>query len=416
VLSWTDGRQWMRDRTASVLPPEPPEGRLLQYTLLLEPNGKPWVPVLEYPSRWSNGIQWRNAATLTFESGQTQRRMIEVTSAPEQRITNATRLELNEARRLPTVSARVTELASRLSLQHTAPETADQILLFFNQSEFFYTLEPPLLGRDPVDEFLFDTRRGFCEHYAAAFVTLMRTAGIPARIVTGYQGGEINAANRSLIVRQSDAHAWAEYWVSGQGWVRIDPTAAVAPERIEYGAEAFRTLVARGLRPGTSDAARFEKGWLRRFQHSAWLAIDTVESAWQRWVISYGADRQQRLLETLGAGSIRGLQRLGVLALIVAMVFAVYIVATRPRARPTDLVQRHYLRLCRRLARLGTNREAHEGPVDFLTRARQAHPEMAAALTRLEALYVALRYGTQPAETDFREFVSGVSGLSGPNR
>jgi len=414
VMSETDGRTWKRNRIAKNTPPEPPIGREVHYTLLLEPTGKPWVPALEYPSRWSAGAIWRNAATLAFESGLRQRRSVEMVSTPDQRISNTTRMEIDEASRLPTVTPRVAELAGQLAFGRSARETSDQILVFFNRSEFFYTLEPPLLGTDPVDEFLFETRRGFCGHYASAFVTLMRSAGIPARIVTGYQGGELNTTNRSIVVRQSDAHAWAEYWVGGEGWIRTDPTSAVAPERIELGAESLRGLVARGLRPGTSDAARYAPGWLARVRHSAWMAIDTAESAWQRWVISYGANRQRQLLEALGAGSMQGLQQLGVLAMIIALVFAAYIVATRPQRRAIDRVQRHYLRLCQQLARLGTDRAVHEGPVDFLTRARQAHPELAPVLLRLEELYVALRYGGASTEADMAEFVSAISGLGGP--
>ena len=108
---------------------------------------------------------------------------------------------------------------------------------YFSEEPFFYTLQPPLLGDNPMDEFLFQTRRGFCEHYAYAFVMMMRAAGVPARIVAGYMGGEVNPVNRTVIVHQFDAHAWAEVWLDGQGWVRVDPTAAVAPDRIELGLE-----------------------------------------------------------------------------------------------------------------------------------------------------------------------------------
>ena len=104
-----------------------------------------------------------------------------------------------------------------------------------SEQPFYYTLTPPLLGGEIVDDFLFRTRQGFCEHYANAFVFLMRAAGVPARVVTGYQGGEMNALGGYMIVRQSDAHAWAEVWLAGRGWVRVDPTGAVAPNRVQEG-------------------------------------------------------------------------------------------------------------------------------------------------------------------------------------
>jgi transglutaminase-like putative cysteine protease len=111
------------------------------------------------------------------------------------------------------------------------------------RASFTYTLNPPLLGRDSIDDFLFSTQKGFCEHFASAFVVLMRAAGIPARVVTGFQGGTWNAAGGYLLVRNSDAHAWAEIWRPERGWVRVDPTAAVSPVRIELGAAA-------GVEPG----------------------------------------------------------------------------------------------------------------------------------------------------------------------
>jgi transglutaminase-like putative cysteine protease len=114
----------------------------------------------------------------------------------------------------------------------------EEVLRMFRDQNFFYTLEPPLLGETPVDEFLFKTRAGFCEHYASAFAVLMRGAGIPARIVTGYHGGDLNQFGNYLIVRQAEAHAWAEVWLEGRGWLRIDPTSAVSPNRVEAGLSA----------------------------------------------------------------------------------------------------------------------------------------------------------------------------------
>src|ERR1039457_5975328 len=120
----------------------------------------------------------------------------------------------------------------------TGAAIAERALSYFREQGFVYTLEPPLLGRDSVDEFLFGSKSGFCEHYASSFVFLMRAAGVPARVVTGYQGGDINPVDGYMIVRQSDAHAWAEVWLKGRGWVRFDPTAAASPVRVESGIAA----------------------------------------------------------------------------------------------------------------------------------------------------------------------------------
>jgi transglutaminase-like putative cysteine protease len=159
-----------------------------------------------------------------------------------------------------------------------------------------------------VDEFLFTTRRGFCEHYASSFVFLMRAAGIPARVMTGYQGGELNGLGDYLIVRQSDAHAWAEVWQEPQGWVRVDPTAAVAPGRIDRGlyaavadAEALPFLVRRDI------------SWLRQFA----LGWDSLNNAWNEWVLAYGPERQREFLSNLGFGLLdwRGMTAIMLVAL-----------------------------------------------------------------------------------------------------
>ena len=170
-------------------------------------------------------------------------------------------------------------------------------LAMFRQQTFYYTLNPPLLGTDSVDEFLFNTRQGFCEHYASAFVFLMRAAGVPARVVTGYQGGERNTFGDYLIVRQSDAHAWAEVWLEGRGWVRVDPTGAVAPNRVQDGLYAAVTdgqnlpfLIRRG-----GDSA-----WL----HQLAMSWDSLNNSWNEWVLAYGPDRQKEFLSGLGFGAV----------------------------------------------------------------------------------------------------------------
>ncbi|RTK99023.1 MAG: transglutaminase domain-containing protein, partial [Neisseriaceae bacterium] len=143
--------------------------------------------------------------------------------------------DLQQALRLPSgYNPRARQLAQQWRTNSRTPgEVVDHALRYFNRQQFFYTLQPPLLGSDSVDDFLFNSRRGFCEHYASSFVFLMRAAGVPARVVTGYMGGELNPVGGYLIVRQSDAHAWAEVWLGNAGWQRVDPTAAVAPARVQ---------------------------------------------------------------------------------------------------------------------------------------------------------------------------------------
>ena len=159
--------------------------------------------------------------------------------------------------------------------------------LSFATQQFFYTLTPPPLGRDSVDEFLFDTRRGFCGHYASAFATLMRAAGIPARVVTGYQGGTFNRFADYWILRQSDAHAWDEIWIEGRGWLRVDPTSAVAPGRVER---------------GSSDVFAADEPLVSRWQRrTPWLAdmrlrLDALHQLWRERILRFDHNSQNDLL------------------------------------------------------------------------------------------------------------------------
>ena len=157
-------------------------------------------------------------------------------------------------------------------------QLVNAVLDHFRRGGYGYTLEPPALGRHSIDEFLFDTRLGFCEHYASAFVFLMRLLEVPARVVTGYQGGEQNPVDGFMTVRQSDAHAWAEVWLQGQGWVRIDPTSVVAPVRIQSGAGEVARQAGRG-----STATGTDVPWLRALRYN-WEA---VENSWNQWVLTY---------------------------------------------------------------------------------------------------------------------------------
>jgi transglutaminase-like putative cysteine protease len=156
---------------------------------------------------------------------------------------------------------------------------------FFLRQRLVYTLAPPVLGEQTADEFLFDTRQGFCEHFSNAFAVAMRAAGVPARVVTGYQGGEVNPVDGWLIVRQYDAHAWTEVWLAGRGWVRIDPTAISAPTRIDLNLAA--AVPAGDPLPLLM---RVDLAWLRdiRFRWEA------VANTWNQWVLGYNPERQRR--------------------------------------------------------------------------------------------------------------------------
>lgn len=260
-------------------------------------------------------------------------------------------------------------------------------LAMFGAEPFRYTLQPPLLGRDSVDDFLFGTRAGFCEHYASALVVLMRALQIPARVVTGYQGGERNPVDGYWTVRQSDAHAWAEVWLAGRGWVRVDPTAAIAPHRIERGSRAF-------LRTAQSSGTALHSTLLERIGFN----LDALSNAWNQWVLSYDQGRQRKLLERLGL-SIDWRSLVGLLAAGLALVIGGLALLTLHPRRPRDPVERCYAEFCQRLATAGVVRAPHETAQRLLRRAeRELEGEPLERARSIVSLYNLLRYGGETPE------------------
>jgi transglutaminase-like putative cysteine protease len=203
---------------------------------------------------------------------------------------------------------RTRAFAQQLGESLSDVDVVRSLLSRFRNQEYFYTLRPPRMPDDGIDALLFDVKRGFCAHYAGATVFALRAAGIPSRIVIGYQGGESGASGDYLIVRQYDAHAWVEVWLSNRGWIRIDPTAAIAPERIES-----------GLRDAVADEGSFlENEWasLQRYGDVpvlqwASLQLDRLSYQWQRWVVGYQGQSQMNLMSHLPGGF--GLRELGYL-------------------------------------------------------------------------------------------------------
>jgi hypothetical protein len=301
----------------------------------------------------------------------------------------------------PARNPRTLALARELRRAH--PDDMDYaraVLDLFRREEFFYTLEPPPLGADSVDEFLFDTRRGFCGHYASAFAVLMRAAGIPARVVTGYQGGRYNRFGGYLILHQSDAHAWNEIWIDGTGWVRFDPTSAIAPTRVDHS-------IAETLAAGESVAG----GW-RRF---AWLTdvrlgLDALGQLWRERILQFNQLSQLRLLASLGIPEPDGQKIVMLMAagLVLAFAWLTWQIRHEQRPRPKDPLVRAYGSLCRKLAAVGLTRKAHEGAETFAARVALERPDLAPTVTALCRRYSRLRYGPQSSREAALSFASGV--------
>jgi hypothetical protein len=263
---------------------------------------------------------------------------------------------------------------------------------------FTYTLEPPTLDRlHPFDDFVFNSRQGFCEHFSGAFTLLMRSAGVPARVVTGYQGGEVNPLNSELIVRQADAHAWAEIWVADEGWVRIDPTAAVSPLRVENGVNAALGPI--GVIPSLINADRF--GLLANL-HFAWQVMN---SQWDQWVVGYNMDRQRQFFSQMGMPDVDW-RTLGfwLMVAIFAVGTAVAIgllVHDRPPRREATLVA--WDRFCAKLAASGLARLPHEGPLDYLMRVKATRPPLSDEVEEITRRYIDARYGPGASREELRE-------------
>lgn len=396
VLWNFDGRKWTRHEELPAKAPVPftPEGPAVEYAVIMEPSNRRWLLALDLPASLPPRTGMTPSFQLLRDQPVNEVYRYEVRSYPSYRTGELTTLERNRVLRLPgRGNPRARELAAQWREHDPRPEALiNAALTLFREQAFYYTLTPPLLGANSVDDFLFRTRQGFCEHYASAFVFLMRAAGVPARIVTGYQGGERNAIGDYLIVRQADAHAWAEVWLPERGWVRVDPTAAVAPNRIQDG------LYAAVADPGSLPFL------LRRGGHSEWLrqlalSWDSLNNSWNEWVLAYGPDRQKELLSGLGFGPVDWGEM--TVAMVVALSgFGLIFAGLRWRSQfSRDPVARSWQRFCARLARRGLARSPHEGPLAFVERVAVQRPELATLAQEIGRLYSALRYGpvTTPA-------------------
>ena len=401
VLTEFDGQGWQRDTTHAPTQDVSfiPLNDSMRYDVTLEPSNKPWMPALDLPATRPKGARYHPDFTLEHREPIRERLNYSLTSYTRYRTGALDAAEHARALNLPrNLSPRARALAEQWQRENSGPQQVAQAALdYFRRENFVYTLSPPLLGDDPVDEFLFGARRGFCEHYASAFVALMRAAGIPGRVVVGYLGGELNTAGNYLIVRQSDAHAWAEIWLAERGWVRVDPTGAIAPERIELGIDAVRRLELQGVALGSLSSEAVQRalalGWFEFIaRHTRWY-WDYTNLAWYRWVVDYSKERQERFLTSLGIDDISWGKLVSLLAigvLLVTLIYALFLLRTR---KPADPALAQYLRFCRKLARAGLVRAPYEGAHAFASRAARKRADLASSISEITDLYEELRYG-----------------------
>ena len=397
VFDEYDGQTW-RSLANGARPPVPAarieaRGTRYRYVTTLEAHNQRWLLALDLPTeRPPDSVLTRHFETLA-RTPVRQRARFAFVSSPEF-FANREENEalLRQSLRLPAgLNPRSRELAAGWRERFGSPrEISAAALQLFAEQNFVYTLRPPLLGANAVDDFLFTTRQGFCEHYASAYVVLMRAAGVPARVVAGYQGGEINPIDGTLGVRQSDAHAWAEIWIAGQGWVRVDPTAAVAPSRIERGIDA--ALPASDPLPAF---VRLDSDWLRGLRNR-WEATN---NRWNQWVLGYNPQRQRELLSGMGLADADWRTMTFALATLSALALLAVCIATLRRRTDETPAQRAWLRFCTSLERLGVARAPWEGPQAFAERVARERPALAGICLEAATAYARLHYG-QPAPAD----------------
>lgn len=388
VYSHTDGVHWtVSNQTYAVNAAPEFSGKSYRYTLLQEPQQERWVFGLEMAQAFDENIQRSSLYELLTRKNPGQRAEYQITSAPNFRTLSLDRDERLDNLQLPAQpSARLVELVRTLKgFDSSHPVFIDNLLQHFRHENFFYTLTPPLLPNNPVEGFLFESRSGFCSHYATAFVYLLRIAKIPARVVGGYQGGQFNAVGGFWEVRQADAHAWAEAWLGDQGWVRFDPTAAIAPERVLRGVNIDLQLAS-----GEVSFAPLLEGSAQWWRNARQL-WQSVDYNWQRWVINYTPGNQMQLLQRFGIADIADIAQW----LVICVGFMTALLAAwmfRRQKAAVDPAVRLFRRFCAKLAKAGIVIETGEASGVFAKRAQNRRPDLAEQIDAISEIFSRLRY------------------------
>jgi transglutaminase-like putative cysteine protease len=427
IVMWhCNGMEWRapyapRPKSSSIagtggLPVQSANAKEIQQRITLAPHGARWMFALDHPIKTPPGAMLARGDYLSSFQPIRKSRRYEVVSS-ESSGNEITAKGRAEALEVPaSISPAVRDLAHSWTVQNRDSRgVVNSALQFFRTQGFSYSLTPG--EYDSLEEFLFRRRVGFCGHYATSFATLMRLAGIPARVVVGYLGGEYNDLGHFFLVRQADTHAWCEVWLPEKGWTRVDPTAAVAPGRASLDLTTFletriasgqmgarrNALITRLLRSGVFTNVRF-----------IW---QTVSYQWDTRLLAFDADVQEVFLASVGIAS-RGTVFLIVDILLVAIaLLAIYFAWMQLRTRSrVDRVKALYEYFCRQTARLGVPRDPCEGPLDFARRAAQSLPNESNRIRQIAEAYILLRYAPQPAPGMIDRFAKEVNAFGARTR
>ncbi len=423
VLTQTDGFLWTQKKQQPLIKPlnniltemsDP-----VQYTITLEPTHQKWLFALEMPVDISgdtiNGYFISNDLQVINKNNINQLIQYRLTSMAIFKLQAISPAELKAALKFPDNNPETLALGKQWSEQFNNKEQIVlQALNYYRDQAFFYTKKPDIMVDNPADEFLFDKRRGFCEHYASSFVLLMRAAGIPARVVTGYQGIEKNEVGNYYIVRQSNAHAWAEVWIKNKGWQRVDPTAMIPPSRIEQ--DIFDTNLDRlnysSLNiPDLPRLTARQKTELYNLGRYLSQTLDNLKHSWNKWILGYDKTQQQLFLKFMGLSAnwqtliVLLISSIGIIALIIYFLFRFQ------NRKPTDPVIISYKKFIQKLIKSGMTILPSEGPESIYKRALIKFPEHSNELNTIFNLYLRIRYGNQELRELLEDFQIAVKRL-----
>lgn len=371
-------------------------GEKTNYTITLQPHNNHWMFALDIPSILPDHSRLSaNMQMLSISRVQKLKRY-KLSSYTRYLLPTYSQITLERYLKLPTSNTDSPDsnlyksrlLMNKLKDSYNPQNTVNNVLNYISKQDFYYSRQPPLLYNNPIDEFLFETKRGYCEHYASSFTILMRLAGIPARVVTGYQGGEMNPLDNYMTLRQSDAHAWSEVYLEGKGWVRVDPTAAIPPGNIENTDDALR-LNSTLKKP----SSLFKSSWLSKQMKQMRYALDAVNNRWNQWVLGYNNKRQKAFFAAIGIPEIswQGLSQLlfSILAILTGLL--ALIVFSSHYKKKND-IQKHYQKFLNKFQKYHLEKLPSEGANDFCKRAVITLPKHKNTIEQITNLYQQLRY------------------------
>ena len=420
VVMWRcEGMEWRGPNSPTSIsdssPQHPATDNAIRQRITIAPHGLRWMFALDRPIGMPSGAVLARGNYLYSVRPIRKPRRYEVLSSIEPIDKELDAYERRQALQLPaSITPAVRELAASWTTHDSDPRAiVKSALQFFRTQGFRYSLSPGEYNKNDLEEFLFHRRTGFCEHYAASFATLMRLAGIPARVVEGYLGGQYNDLGGFFLVRQADTHAWCEVWIPRNGWMRVDPTTAVAPDRAGQDLSSFLASRAASGEMATGRSALLTRLARLSLVNQIRFIWEALNYQWDTRVLGFDADVQDVLLTSLGLTNSGALPLVLQVLIVISALLIIYAAWMQWRTRRrVDRIQALYERYCQKLAHIGVRRDPWEGPVDFAKRATQSLPNASKYVRRITETYIALRYAPGPAVSSVDKFAKEINSFT----